>query len=126
MTEYSDYPDFIKHRCELCEGEALTVSIEELSSTAPWKSQWDFLRALQEAKDNCALHHFALACMSWINETLPEDDSVLELQITRDGRAQVLSTKRGPEAKHLIFECLQAHSRCSHTSAHISANGHKR
>jgi hypothetical protein len=125
MAEYFHYPDFVQHRCKVCQSGIMTVFIGELSSNPRWKSRWDFLRGPQQLRNRCTLHRFRLACMSWINATLLEDDGVIQLQVTGDGLAQVISTIQEPKAKHLILECVQVHGRCSNTPPDISANEHR-
>jgi hypothetical protein len=106
MAQYSEFLEFVTHRCQLCSGETLRVSNPDALLSYGPKDQYD------ESCEKCMLHRLGRACMSWINTRLMKNDPVFELEITRDGWIQVMGTHKKREAKHLIFECLQTHGVC--------------
>ena len=56
---------------------------------------------------SCLTERLGLACISWIDLNVLQNDTTGSINITRDGWVRVLGTEKQPTSRHLMFELFQ-------------------
>jgi len=85
--------EVLKHSCSWCEDSNSQTLDENL---------W-----LPSNGRSCLTVRLGLACITWINFNILQNDTVKQINITRDGWVRVMGTEQHPTSRHLMFELFQ-------------------